>query len=86
MNCFCISNDDVYPIQETTDQKITDQKTTDQKTTDQITTEQITTEQPSQPVKHDWPPPPPPIPPTPKNTEHQILMSPIIYNETYIKK
>ena len=74
MNCFCISNDDVYPIQETTDQKTTDQKTTDQKTTEQPT-----------PVKQDWPPPPP-IPPTPKNTEHQILMSPIVYNETYIKK
>ena len=69
MNCFCISNDDVYPIQETTDQKTTDQKTTEQPT----------------PVKQDWPPPPP-IPPTPKNTEHQILMSPIVYNETYIKK
>jgi hypothetical protein len=64
MNCFCISNDDVYPIQETTDQKTTDQKTTDQKTTEQPT-----------PVKQDWPPPPP-IPPTPKNTEHQILMLP----------
>jgi hypothetical protein len=80
MNCFCISNDDVYPIQETTDQKITDQKTTDQKSTDQKTTEPA-----AQPVKHDWPPPPP-IPPTPKNTEHQILISPIIYNEAYIKK
>jgi hypothetical protein len=84
MNCFCISNDDVYPIHESTDQKTTDQKTTDQKITDQKTTDQKITDQKT-PVKQDWPPPPP-IPPTPKNTEHQILISPIIYNEAYIKK
>jgi hypothetical protein len=68
MNCFCISNDDVYPIQDDNQEKKQDVK-----------------QDANQEKKQDWPPPPP-IPPTPKNTEHQILISPIIYNESYIKK
>ena len=77
MNCFCISNDDVYPIQESKE------KTTPVTTDPPVT--QVTTVTPVIQLKQDWPPPPP-IPPTPKNTEHQILISPIIYNESYIKK
>ncbi len=72
MNCFCISNDDVYPIQEDVKQDVTQG----------IKQEKEVKEKD---VKQDWPPPPP-IPATPKNTEHQILISPIIYNESYIKK
>lgn len=70
MNCFCISNDDVYPIQEQEKQH---------------DTKQDVKQDANQEKKQDWPPPPP-IPPTPKNSEHQILISPIIYNECYIKK
>lgn len=72
MNCFCISNDDVYPIQE-------------QKENAKLDVKQEKEVKQEKDVKQDWPPPPP-IPPTPKNTEHQILISPIIYNECYIKK